>query len=216
MSEDAIPKTPSGDDSEPDLYKSGIYLFMDVVNSDNCKEAIEFISERINNSPIIAANGFISRDLFSSSEKKTNFYMIGSMGLASSIGLGIALKKPKKRIFIFDGDGNILMNLSSLVTIGSLQPKNLIHIIFDNNMHESTGGQPTNSNFVNIEKIAKACNYNHTFMVRTENNLLKILYKIKKLKGPIMIVVKIQQSKGEKSKRVNILPVDIKERFMMS
>ena len=180
------------------------------------KAAISIAVKKIGNNPIISANGFISRDLFEVCDKNSNFYMIGSMGLASSIGLGVALKNPRKSVFIFDGDGNILMNLGSLTTIASQKPKNLIHVVFDNSVHESTGGQPTNSNFVNIEKIAKACNYNHTFMVRTENNLLKILYKIKKLKGPIMIVVKIQQSKGEKSKRVNILPVDIKERFMLS
>ena len=180
------------------------------------KVAISTVVKKVGNHPIISANGFISRDLFEVCDKNSNFYMIGSMGLASSIGLGVALKNPRKSVFIFDGDGNILMNLGSLTTIASQKPKNLIHIVFDNSVHESTGGQPTNSNFVNIEKIAKACNYNHTFMVRTENNLLKILYKIKKLKGPIMIVVKIQQSKGKKSKRVNILPVDIKERFMLS
>ena len=180
------------------------------------KAAISTVVKKIGNHPIISANGFISRDLFEVCDKSSNFYMIGSMGLASSIGLGVALKNPRKSVFIFDGDGNVLMNLGSLTTIASQKPKNLIHIVFDNSVHESTGGQPTNSNFVNIEKIAKACNYNYTFMVRTENNLLKILYKIKKLKGPIMIVVKIQQSKGKKSKRVNILPVDIKERFMMS
>jgi len=180
------------------------------------KAAISAAVKKIGNHPIISANGFISRDLFEVCDKSSNFYMIGSMGLASSIGLGVALKNPRKSVFIFDGDGNVLMNLGSLTTIASQKPKNLIHIVFDNSVHESTGGQPTNSNFVNIEKIAKACNYNHTFMVRTENNLLKILDKIKKLKGPIMIVVKIQQSKGEKSKRVNILPVNIKERFMVS
>ena len=180
------------------------------------KEAIKIAIKEIGKQPIISANGYISRDLFDVYDKPNNFYMIGSMGLASSIGLGVALKNSKKRIFVFDGDGNILMNLGSLTTISSQKPKNLIHIVFDNSIHESTGGQPTNSNFVNIEKIAKACNYNHTFKVRTENNFLKILHKIKKLKGPIMIVVKIQQSKGKKSKRVNILPVEIKERFMMS
>ena len=181
----------------------------------NRKEAIEFISERIDNSPIIAANGFISRDLFSSSEKKTNFYMIGSMGLASSIGLGIALKKPKKRIFIFDGDGNILMNLSSLVTIGSLQPKNLIHIIFDNNMHESTGGQPTYSNQIDISKIAKTLGYT-IFSVRTKKSLENTLEKIRNMKGPIMILVKIQQNEEKKSERVRISPIKIKERFMQN
>ena len=180
------------------------------------KAAISAAVKKIGNHPIISANGFISRDLFEVCDKSSNFYMIGSMGLASSIGLGVALKNPRKSVFIFDGDGNVLMNLGSLTTIASQKPKNLIHIVFDNSVHESTGGQPTNSNFVNIEKIAKACNYNHTFMVRTENNLLKILDKIKKLKGHIMFVVKIQQSGGEKSKRVKILPIKIKERFMLS
>ena len=163
---------------------------------------------------IIAANGFISRDLFSISDTRPTFYMIGSMGLASSIGLGIALKDPEKRVFVFDGDGNILMNLGSLTTIGSLKPKNLIHVVFDNSVHESTGSQPTNTNFVSVEKIAKACNYNHTFTVKTKNNLEKVLRKIKKLNGPIMIVVKIQQSNDKKSARINYEPVEIKERFM--
>ena len=83
------------------------------------KEAIKFIAQTVGKSPIISANGYISRDLYEAKEKPSNFYMIGSMGLASSIGLGVALKKPKKRVFVFDGDGNILMNLGSLVTIGS-------------------------------------------------------------------------------------------------
>jgi thiamine pyrophosphate-dependent acetolactate synthase large subunit-like protein len=180
------------------------------------KEAIELCLDEIKEQPIIAANGFISRDLFNAKDRNTNFYMIGSMGLASSIGLGVALKTPKKKIFVFDGDGNILMNLGSLTTIGSLKPKNLIHMVFDNSVHESTGSQPTNTNFVSIEKIAKACNYNHTFTVKTKNGFEKILRKIKKLKGPIMIVVKIQRSNGEKSARINHEPTEIKERFMQS
>ena len=180
------------------------------------KEAIELCLDEIKEQPIIAANGFISRDLFNAKDRNTNFYMIGSMGLASSIGLGVALKTPKKKIFVFDGDGNILMNLGSLTTIGSLKPKNLIHMVFDNSVHESTGSQPTNTNFVSIEKIAKACNYNHTFTVKTKNGFEKILRKIKKLKGPIMIVVKIQQSNDKKSARINYEPIEIKERFMLS
>ena len=180
------------------------------------KEAMEIAIKEIGKQPIISANGYISRDLFNICDKHSNFYMIGSMGLASSIGLGVALKNSKKRIFVFDGDGNILMNLGSLTTISSQKPKNMIHIVFDNSVHESTGSQPTNTNFVSIEKIAKACKYNHTFTVRTENSFEKILRKIKKLKGPIMIVVKIQQSNIERSGRIDISPVEIKERFMSS
>ena len=107
----------------------------------NRKEAISIVANKIANSPIISANGFISRDLFESYDKPSNFYMIGSMGLASSIGVGVALKNTKKKIYVFDGDGNILMNLGSFATIGFLKPKNLVHIIFDNSIHESTGGR---------------------------------------------------------------------------
>ena len=98
-------------------------------------QAIKLCAKMTGINPIISANGFISRDLFTELDKPTNFYMIGSMGLASSIGLGIALKNPRKKIFVFDGDGNILINLGSLTTIGTLKPKNLIHVIFDNSVH---------------------------------------------------------------------------------
>ena len=177
------------------------------------KDAIELCVNEIKNQPIISANGFISRDLFNVKDKNTNFYMIGSMGLASSIGLGIALKKPKKKVFVFDGDGNILMNLGSLTTIGSIKPKNFIHIIFDNSSHESTGGQPTNSNLIKIDEIAKKCNYNKVFLAKTTSDLKKILSKIKKVNGPIMILIKIQKG-GNIGNRITIEPKKIKERFM--
>ena len=176
------------------------------------RDAIEIVCQYVKKDIIISANGFISRDLFSSFEKNTNFYMIGSMGLASSIGLGIALKKPKKRIFVFDGDGNILMNLGSLVTIGSLRPKNLVHLIFDNNIHESTGGQPTHSKEINISKIAKASNYT-VFSVKTKKTLEKTLREIPNIHGPIFIHIHLSQG-TKKSSRVVISPVSIKNRFM--
>tara|TARA_B110000014_G_scaffold247050_1_gene220279 strand:- start:16 stop:567 length:552 start_codon:yes stop_codon:yes gene_type:complete len=176
------------------------------------KDAVQTVCNYIKNDIVVSANGFISRDLYSNFEKNTNFYMIGSMGLASSIGLGIALKKPKKRIFVFDGDGNILMNLGSLVTIGSLKPKNLIHIIFDNNVHESTGGQPTYSSKIDISKIAKMTNYT-AFSVKTNKALENILKKVSKINGPILIHIQIQKG-TEKGSRVDIIPEKIKSRFM--
>lgn len=180
----------------------------------NRKEAIKLICQHLKDDVIVSANGFISRDLFSSLEKASNFYMIGSMGLASSIGLGIALKKPKKRVFIFDGDGNILMNLGSLVTIGSLKPKNLIHIIFDNASHESTGGQPTNSKSIKIKKISESTNY-RVFETDNELKLRKILRGLKKNSGPIMVIVKIKTKKIV-SQRITHKPIIIKKRFMDS
>ena len=138
------------------------------------KDAIIEVLNYIKNEPIVSANGFISRDLYEVNDKPTNFYMIGSMGLASSIGLGVALKNPKKRVYVFDGDGNILMNLGSLVTIGSLKPKNLVHFIFDSESHESTGGQPTNSSEIELEKIAHVAKFK-TFKVSTKNQIKKMI-----------------------------------------
>ena len=178
------------------------------------KEAVEIIGNYVGKNPIVSANGFMSRDLFEMNDKKSNFYMIGSMGLASSIGLGIALKNPKKQVFVFDGDGNILMNLGSLVTIGSLKPKNLIHVVFDNNSHESTGGQPTNSSQINLEKIAKVVNYN-IFVVQSKSKLISVLKNFKKSQGPIFLLVKISTSK-ERSKRVSWDPKTIRDRVMKS
>ena len=178
------------------------------------KEAVESIAKEIGNQPIISANGFMSRDLYETNEKESNFYMIGSMGLASSIGLGVALKNPKKKIYVFDGDGNILMNLGSLVTIGSLKPKNFVHFIFDNNSHESTGGQPTNSNKIDLDKIAHVTKLK-TFKISTKNQIKKIIPKIKKESGPILVLVKIDKG-GEKSIRVDISPPNIKKRFTKS
>ena len=178
------------------------------------KEAVHIAVEKIGNQHIISANGFISRDLFEVCDKNSNFYMIGSMGLASSIGLGIALKNTKKRVFVFDGDGNILMNLGSLVTIGTKKPKNFVHLIFDNSSHDSTGGQPTATNNIQLDKIAKSANFK-VFQVKTKKQLIKILQKIKLIQGPIMIIVKIEKSRVV-STRVNIEPTEIKNRFMDS
>ena len=178
------------------------------------KEAVEIVAKNAGKNPIVSANGFMSRDLFEVNDKESNFYMIGSMGLASSIGLGIALKNPKKRIFIFDGDGNILMNLGSLVTIGSLKPKNLIHVVFDNNSHESTGKQPTNSSKINLEKIAKNTNYK-IFIIKSKSKLILVLDEIKKLSGPIFLLIKISTS-NERSKRVSLEPKDIRDRVINS
>ena len=180
----------------------------------NRKEAIQLITKEIKNDIIISANGFMSRDLFEAHDKPTNFYMIGSMGLASSIGLGIALKKTRKRIHVFDGDGNLLMNLGSLTTIGYLKPKNFVHFVFDNSLHESTGGQPTVSNTIHLEKIAEISNYK-IFQISKQKDVKDLFKKIKKISGPILVHIKIEQS-GKTSTRVRHSPHQIKKRFMES
>ena len=180
----------------------------------NRKKAIQIIAKTINDQPIISANGFISRELFNTYEKKSNFYMLGSMGLASSIGLGVALRNPKKTIYVFDGDGNILMNMGSMTTIGTIKPKNLVHIIFDNSIHESTGGQPTNSKKIDLGKIAQCVNYK-TFVAQDEKELEKIMKNIKFGKGPILLKIKISKT-TKIGKRISIEPTEIKSRFQKS
>jgi len=175
------------------------------------REAVRIFAKKIGTEPIISANGFISRDLFEACEKDSNFYMIGSMGLASSIGLGVALKNSKRRVYIFDGDGNLFMNLGSLATMGTYKPKNLVHIVFDNNLHESTGGQPTHSNKIDLGKIAKAANYT-VFKLTTKKNIDNMWNKIKKIQGPVMILIKVEKS-NYVSKRVSIHPYKIRDRF---
>ena len=117
-------------------------------------------------------------------------------------------------IHVFDGDGNILMNLGSLTTISKSKPKNFIHIIFDNSSHESTGGQPTSTNKISIDAIAKAVNF-QVFRCNSKNSFDETFKKIKNISGPIIILMKI--SKSEKiSKRVSLPPKKIKSRFMKS
>ena len=104
------------------------------------------------------------------------------------------------------------MNLGSLVTIGSIAPKNLIHLVFDNSIHESTGGQPTATDTIEIEKIAKACNYKHIFKVSTKIQILKILRELKKYRGPILILIKIEKGKSI-GNRINKKPKNIRQEF---
>jgi thiamine pyrophosphate-dependent acetolactate synthase large subunit-like protein len=134
------------------------------------------------------------------------------MGLASSIALGVAIKNPNKRIYVFDGDGNILMNLGSITTVGALQQKNYVHIVFDNESHESTGGQPTHTRKIDLKNIAKSVNYT-VYKIMTENGLQRILTKIQNIPGPIMIIIKIEEN-THVSKRVSLNTIKIRDRFM--
>jgi len=105
---------------------------------------------------VVSSNGMISRELFTIADAPRNFYMIGSMGLASSIGLGLALSLPARQIVVIEGDGNVLMNLGSAATIDHLGPANLIQVVLDNEAHDSTGGQPTVSHTMRLEEVARA------------------------------------------------------------
>src|SRR3954449_8680692 len=106
-------------------------------------EATRAIVELAGDAPIVASLGHPAYDLYAAGDRPQNFYPWGCMGLASSIGLGIALAKPDVRVIVLDGDGSLLMNLGSLATIGLLQAPNLLVIVMDNELYATTGGQAT-------------------------------------------------------------------------
>ncbi|MGL6298786.1 MAG: thiamine pyrophosphate-dependent enzyme, partial [Methanobacteriaceae archaeon] len=107
-------------------------------------DAIKNIMENITDELIICNIGFPSRELYEIKDRDENFYMLGSMGLASSIGLGLAMAiSNNKKVVVFDGDGSLLMNMGSLVTIFNQNPENLVWVVFDNGCYGSTGNQCT-------------------------------------------------------------------------
>lgn len=108
---------------------------------------------------LIASTGFTGRELYALDDRANQLYMVGSMGCASSLALGLALSRPDKRVIAIDGDGAALMRLGALATIGAERPANLIHVVIDNGMHESTGGQATVSATTDFCAIAAACRY---------------------------------------------------------
>ena len=122
-------------------------------------EAVGIVVPLLDDEMVVHANGYISRESCQFADRPGNFYMIGSMGLASSIGLGVALSRPERRVVVFDGDGNVLMNMGSLALIGAQRPRNLVHLVFDNEAYGSTGNQPTISNRVALDEVARASGY---------------------------------------------------------
>ena len=120
------------------------------------RDAIKKIMDSIENELIICNIGFPSRELYDILDRDENFYMIGSMGLASSIGLGLALAKPDKDIVVIDGDGALLMNMGSLVTINACKPRNLTWIVINNGAYGSTGNQETYAKDLNLSEIASS------------------------------------------------------------
>ena len=186
------------------------------------ERAIEIIIDNFKgNEVVISTTGKTSRELFELRAKKkqsyeSDFYTLGSMGFSSSIALGIALEKPPKKVFVFDGDGSILMKMGTLATIGHYLPKNLYHIIFDNNAHDSTGGQATVSETVNFAKVAAACGYKGAVVVNKESVLKKSLAKLNKRlnKGPIMLVIKVRKGDRKDLGRPTLSPAKMKELFM--
>ena len=184
------------------------------------EEAISLIMQNLNNDEIIVSStGFVSRELYAyrESNKKDHyksFYNIGSMGCASSIGLSIALQKPGRKVIVFDGDGAAIMQMGAFTTIGKYSPSNYVHFIFDNQAHESTGGQPTNSDSVGLAQIALASNFKMAVTITTEKELIKVLKEFKNQKGPLLILIKTKKGTRSDLKRPDKTPIQLKEEFM--
>jgi thiamine pyrophosphate-dependent acetolactate synthase large subunit-like protein len=163
--------------------------------------------------PIVASLGHPTYDLFVAGDRPANFYTWGSMGMASSIGLGLALARPDLRVFVVDGDGSLLMNLGSLATIGWTRPANLVVVVWDNEQHGTTGGQATaTARGADLEGAARALGIRATASVRTAEELHTAIAQSKRDAGPWVIVAKVDES-GTSIKP----PLDnvwIKERFM--
>ena len=148
-------------------------------------EAIETITKNLKGDEVlIATTGKPSRELFNVADRSKNFYMQGSMGHAASIGLGVALHQPKKKVVVLDGDGALLMHMGILSSVGFYGPKNFYHIVLDNEAYETTGNQDTTSPSVDFKAAAKACGYAQSEQAKTEKELTLKLKKMLKSMGP--------------------------------
>jgi sulfopyruvate decarboxylase subunit beta len=139
----------------------------------------------------IHANGYIGRAGCAARDRDESFYMIGSMGLASSIGLGVALAQPRRRVLVLDGDGNVLMNLGTLATIAAAAPENLLHVCFDNGAHASTGAQPTVSDRVRLDDVARAAGYRSVARAESPEALAREAPAFLVRPGPAFLLVRI-------------------------
>ena len=152
---------------------------------------------------VIATTGKPSRELFSVSDRRNNFYMQGSMGHAASIGLGAALSKPRKKVVVLDGDGAVLMHLGVLSAIGHYKPKNFYHVVLDNESYETTGDQNTTSSTTSFEGIARACGYSWVGEAHTAAGLKSALASMFKRPGPAFLRVKINRLSTPRIPRIS-------------
>ena len=148
------------------------------------EEVISYIVKYAENDPVVCTTGKASRELFEIREHlrmshEHDFLTVGSMGHASSIALGIALQKPDQRIWCIDGDGAALMHMGALAVIGSIAPKNLVHIVINNGAHESVGGMPTVMHKINIADLAMKCGYRFCYQILDEEDIDAKLKEVK-------------------------------------
>ncbi|MFQ6114484.1 MAG: thiamine pyrophosphate-dependent enzyme, partial [bacterium] len=157
-------------------------------------EAIQLIKDTLTDYHFLSTTGYISRESFALKDSP-DFYMMGSMGMIAAIGAGVATHT-NKSIVLLDGDGAILMHMGLIPFIGHLRPRNLLHIVLDNEAYASTKNQPTISGSVQLHKVAKHCGYANVFKVSDLSELNDILQEVQRKNGPSFVLVKVK--KGNK------------------
>lgn len=174
------------------------------------REAIVDIMDKIDDEIVVCNIGFPSRELYDIDDRDKNFYMIGSMGLASSIGFGLALARPDKDVVVIDGDGSLLMNMGSLVTVFANNPRNLTWIVIDNGAYGSTGNQDTYAQVIDLCEIAKSVGFKNSFKFE-EIDLSEVI----KSDNASFIVYDTEPG-NSKAPIIDLDPITIKNRFMDS
>lgn len=183
------------------------------------EEVIRHIINKTEEDIIVSTTGKASRELFEIREQngqshKYDFLTVGSMGHSSSIALGISLQKPSSKIWCIDGDGAILMHMGAMALIGSNKPSNLIHIVINNNAHETVGGMPTVADKINLIQIAKGCGYPIAISVDNYLDLDKALDEANSSKTLMFIEVKVSLGSREDLGRPTITAIENKNNFM--
>ncbi|HTK90157.1 MAG TPA: thiamine pyrophosphate-dependent enzyme [Verrucomicrobiae bacterium] len=181
-------------------------------------DALRAAMGAIGDAPVVHANGFICRESFSLGDRPQNFYMIGSMGLASAIGLGVALARPDRPAVVFDGDGNLLMNLGILPMIGGGplmsggRPANFVHVVFDNAVYGSTGNQASPSRHARLDAIAAASGYRSAVAVAEGPAVREAVAAALRDGGPAFVLVKVT-AEEQPAPRIPYPPEEIRDRF---
>jgi thiamine pyrophosphate-dependent acetolactate synthase large subunit-like protein len=174
------------------------------------KRVLDLLPEEV---VVIGANGHVSRQVYALRDQPTTFYMIGSMGLASSIALGIALARAETRLAVLDGDGNVLMNLGGLASAGARRPRNFFHVCFDNHAHASTGGQRTISDRVPLEEVARAAGYVWAARAKDPDALERLVREAQMQEGPAFLLAEIEPGGlPPETPRVGIPPPEMARR----
>ena len=177
-------------------------------------QAIEVVLSHVRDGDlVVSTTGMISRELFTLDDRPGNFYMIGSMGLASAMGLGLAVQAPHKRVFVLEGDGSALMSLGTLPLIASEGTSSLVHIILDNEAYESTGGQPSISSNFDLAETAGATGYPLVRRVEELEELESALTEATDGGQLSLILVKAGMAALEGIPRVSHTPEEIRDRF---